>query len=83
MNIYPAQYGSAVSVTPSDTTIISCRGIYIATGAPATLVLNSAATGGTSVNFLNAQTATLYPFELNQGRIMNTGSGVGNVVALS
>jgi hypothetical protein len=82
MNIYGSQYGSAVAVTPSDTTIISCRAIYIGTQA-GDLVVNPGPTGGTSVTFKTPVAGTILPIELNQGRIMSTGSGVTNVVALA
>ena len=84
MQLTFGQYGSAVAVTPSDSTLISCRAIYVGTQAGGqALAINPAQTAGTSVSFAGPLAGTIYPFELNQGRIMATGTAVTNIVALT
>jgi hypothetical protein len=44
MQLWPGQYASAVAITPSDTTLISCRAIYI--GGAGNLAINPDKTAG-------------------------------------
>lgn len=83
MNINPAQYGSFVAVTPSDTTLISCRAIWIGTSAAQNLTINASQIGGSSVLFTAVTPGTLYPLALDQGRIMATGTTASNIVAFA
>jgi hypothetical protein len=80
VNINPAQYSSFVAVTPSDTALISCRAIYI--GLSGNLAVNFASSGGSSVTLLSVPTGGIIPLELNQGRIMATGTTATSMVAL-
>jgi hypothetical protein len=68
MQLWPGQYASAVAITPSDTTLISCRAIYI--GGAGNLAINPAQTAGTSVTFTAPPVGSIVPVELNQGRVM-------------
>jgi hypothetical protein len=81
MNIYPAQYGSAVAVTTSDTVPISCRAIYV--GGAGNVTINPLTSGGTSVLFTAPPVGSIIPVELNQGRIMATGTTATVLVALA
>lgn len=63
-----ATYTSAAAVTPSDTTLINCRAIYI--GGAGNLAINTSASGGTTVTLTAPPVGSLLPIELNQGRIM-------------
>jgi hypothetical protein len=81
MNIYPSQYGSFVAVTPSDTTLISCRALYI--GGAGNLTLNPAQTGaGANVVITAPPVGSIVPIELNQGRVMAATTATA-IVALA
>lgn len=82
MQVLPAMYGSWVAVTPSDTTRISCRAIFIGgqTGVQTLALSPDATTAATT--FTSPTLGAIYPFELNQGRIMSTGTTVTLLVAL-
>lgn len=75
-------YSGAAAVTPSDTTLITCRALYVGTSASATVVINPGAAGGTSVTFTNVVQGSILPVELNQGRVM-AASTATNIVALT
>jgi hypothetical protein len=81
MQIIPGTYGSAVAVTTSDTALISCRAIYV--GGAGNVTVNPSQTGGTSVTFTAPPVGSIIPFELNQGRIMATGTTATLLVALA
>lgn len=84
MQLWPGQYSSAVAVTPSDTTLISCRALYIGTSTTDTqaLAINPAQTGGTTVTFANVKQGSILPLELNQGRVMAATTAT-TIIALS
>ena len=85
MQTLASQYSSWVTVTPSDTTLISCRAIYVGGGA-GNLSVNPGATGGTTVVFtapsVAAASGVILPISLDQGRIMAATTST-NVVALA
>jgi len=63
-------FSSAVNflaLTPSDTTSVSCKGLYV--GGTGTVVL-SAGAGVTPVTFVGVPTGTFMPVELKDGRVM-------------
>lgn len=75
-----ANYGHAIAVTPSDTTRISCRAIYV--GGTGAVAISSDASA-TAVVFAAVPVGTILPIALDQGRIMSTGTAATNLVALA
>lgn len=72
-------YGSFQTVTPSDTTLINCRAIFI--GGAGNLTISK---DGSSTGVLFAVTAgQILPVMLDQGRIMSTGTTATGIVALA
>lgn len=60
-------YSSFRAVTPSDTTPVNCRALYIVTTGQLTL---ASSVGGTPVSFgATPQVNTIVPVELNQGTV--------------
>ena len=80
MQNLPAQYGSFVAVTPSDSVPISCRAIYIGGAGNVTVKANAGATG---VVFTAPPVGTILPLNLDQGLIMATGTTATLMVALA
>lgn len=76
-----ATYSSLAAVTPSDTTSVTCRGIYV--GGAGNVTVNPGLSGGTSVTFTAPPVGSILPIELNQGRIMATGTTATLLVALA
>ena len=75
-------YSSFVAVTPSDTTPVTCRALYIGTGG-GTLALKPSV-GATAVTFTAPVSGSILPIELNEGLVMSTGTAtVANIVALA
>lgn len=73
-------YTSYQAVTPSDTTRISCRAIYVG-GAGNVAVSPDAATAATT--FTAPAVGSILPLELNQGRIMSTNTTATLLIALA
>lgn len=74
-----AGYSSFKAVTPSDTTPINCRALFIATAGQLTV---AAAPGGTAISFgATAPAGTIVPVELNNGTVNAATAAV--VVALA
>lgn len=74
-------FSSAVNflpVTPSDTTSVSCKGIYV--GGTGTVVVAAGPTA-TPVSFVGVPTGTCLPIELKDGRIMAATTAT-NIVQL-
>lgn len=79
MQLVPSTYSSFAAVTPSDSTLINCRAIYV--GGTGTLVLSvDGTTAGVTLSSIPA--GTLLPISLNAGRIMAASSAT-LVVALA
>lgn len=72
-------YASFRAVTPSDTTPINCRAIYIGGAGSVTV---TAGIGGTPVLFTAPPVGAILPIELNQGLINATGTTATLMVAL-
>jgi len=80
MQTQVASYGSAIAVTPSDTTPISCRAVYIGgAGAIAVKMSDSA----TAVTFTAPVLGTILPLAIEGGRILATGTVATLIVALA
>ena len=75
-----ANYGHAIAVTPSDTTLISCRAIYV--GGAGNVAISSSASA-TPVTFTAPVLGTILPLALDQGRIMATNTTATLLVALA
>ena len=67
------------SITPSDSTVVSFKALYIGTGGDVTIAPSSA---GTPVTFVGVAAGTFLPIEIKDGRLMATGTGASNIVAL-
>ena len=74
-------YSSEIAVTPSDTTPITCRAIYV--GGAGNVTVSPVLTGGTPILFTAPPVGSIIPIELNQGRIMATGTTATALVALA
>jgi len=80
MQVNFASYGSAVAVTPSDTTVINCRAIYVGgTGAVAVKTV----AGATAVTLAAVPVGTVLPIAIDGGQIMSTNTTATNLVALA
>ena len=80
MNVYPGTYGSFLAVTPSDTTSVSCRAVYV--GGAGNISINPGLSGGTTVVITTPVPGSIVSLELNQGRIMAATTATG-LVALA
>lgn len=80
MQINTLAYSSAVDITPSDGTPITCRAIYVGgTGNVAiSFGLSSAA-----FTFTGVPAGTILPLMLDQGRIMATNTTGTLIIALA
>jgi hypothetical protein len=66
-----ATYRGFAAVTPSATTLVNCRALWV--GGTGTLVLSpDASTTGVTLSAVPA--GTLIPIELNQGRVVDTST---------
>lgn len=75
-----ATYSTFFAVTPSDSTRVNCRAIYVG-GAGSVAVSPDGTTGATV--FTAPPVGSIIPVELNQGRIMATGTTATLLVALA
>lgn len=73
-------YGSAQAVTPSDTTIINCRAIYV--GGAGNVAVKTAP-GATAVTFTAPVLGTIIPVSVDGGQIMATNTTATLLVALA
>jgi len=77
MQLNFATYGPGVAVVPSDTTQITCRGIYVGGAGSVTVKIP----GGTAVTFTSPPVGTILPIALDQGFVM-AGTTATLLVAL-
>jgi hypothetical protein len=71
-------YGPGFAVTPSDTTLVNCRALWVGgTGA-----LAVATQSGTAITLSAVPAGTLIPIALDQGRVMATNTTATLIVAL-
>lgn len=75
-----ANYGSIVAVTPSDTTLVTCRALYIG-GAGNVAVKTTAAAA--AVTFTAPPVGTLLPIMIDGGQVMSTNTTATLILALT
>jgi hypothetical protein len=73
-------YGSASAVTPSDTTLINCRAIYVGGAGNVAIKTNS---GATAVTFTAPPVGTIIPVMIDRGMIMSTNTTATLLIALA
>ncbi len=76
-DIYTAPAERAVAVTPSDTTVLNCRAIYVGNGGD---VAVTPLKGTDAVVFEGVQTGSILPVSARS--IMSTGTTATAIVAL-
>ena len=74
-------YTGWAAVTPSDTTLINCRALWI--GGVGTFALSTSPTAAPVTFSGLAAAGTIIPVELNQGRVMSTGTTATLIIALT
>ena len=79
MQVNPSTYSDFSAVTPSDTTLITCRAIYI--GGAGNIAI-STSPSATPVVFTAPPVGTVLPIMLDQGRIMSTNTTATLIVAM-
>lgn len=80
MQILPATYTGFEAVTPSNSTLLTCRAIYVG-GAGAVAVSIDGSTA--AVTLAAVPVGTILPINLDGGRIMSTGTTATNIVRLT
>jgi hypothetical protein len=75
-----ASYGSAQAVTPSDTTVVTCRAIYV--GGAGNVAVKTG-NGSTAVTFTAPPVGTILPIAIEQGQIMSTNTTATLLIALA
>ena len=76
-------FSSAVNftaVTKSDSTLVTCDGIYV--GGAGNIALSQSDTA-TAVTFVGVPAGTFLPIRLKNGRIMSTNTTATEIVALT
>jgi hypothetical protein len=79
MQMQFATYSAGKAVTPDDNALISCRAIYV--GGAGNITVQFAI--GTSVVFTAPPVGSILPINLEQGRIMASGTTATLLVALN
>jgi hypothetical protein len=80
MQTLALSYGSAAAVTPSDTTIINCRALYI--GGAGNVAVKTTA-GATAVTFTAPPVGSILPINIDGGQVMSTNTTATLIVALA
>ena len=64
-------YSSWFAITPSNTTLVTCRAIYVGTSAPSNVVVQPQTGGvaGTAVTFTNVIQGSILPVNLEEGYV--------------
>lgn len=78
MQLLNATYTIPIAITKSDSTAVTCRGIYV--GGAGNLAVSISATA-TPVVILGVTAGTFLPLALNNGRIMSTDTTATNITA--
>jgi hypothetical protein len=79
MQLSEGQYSSFRAITPSDATLISCSAFYVG-GAGSVAISPDGATA--AVVLTGALPGTVYRINLDQGRVLATGTTATGLVAL-
>lgn len=79
MQTLPAEYSSAAAITPSDTTIVNCRAIYV--GGAGNVAVKFP--GGSAVVFTAPPVGTILPLNIQGGQVMATSTTATLLIALS
>ena len=80
MQTLVSSYGSAAAVTPSDSTVINCRAIYV--GGAGNVAVKTTASA-TAVTFTAPPVGTILPINIDGGQIMATNTTATLLVALA
>jgi len=80
MQTLALSYGSAAAVTPSDTTIINCRALYV--GGAGNVAVKTAP-GSTAVTFTAPPVGTILPINIDGGQVMATNTTATLIIALA
>lgn len=78
MQLTSPSYTGAFAITPSDTTPINCRAIYV--GGAGNVAVKSA--GGTAVTFTAPPVGTIIPIGLDGGQVMATNTTATLLIGL-
>lgn len=81
MQLWPGQYSSFAAVTPSDTTLVNCRALYV--GGAGNVTVKQGTPGAAAILFTAPPVGTILPLQLDRGFIMATGTTATVMVALS
>ena len=73
-------YTGAFAITPSDTTGINCRAIYV--GGAGNVAINTSVAGGTAVTFTAPPVGSIIPIGLDNGRVMATNTTATLLIGL-
>ena len=66
--------------TPSDTTLVTCKALYV--GTTGNIAISSSSSTA-AVTFVGVSEGTVLPVELFGGRVMSTNTTASNIVLLS
>jgi hypothetical protein len=68
------------SVTPSDSTAVSCKALWIGTGGNLAIAPH---TSGSATTFVSVPGGSFFPVELQSGRVMSTNTTASNIIAVN
>lgn len=74
-----ASANNYAAVTPSDSTLVTAKALYIGVGGDVAL---APSVDGSAVTFKDVPGGTFLPVELKNGRVMSTSTTATNIVAL-
>ena len=75
-------FASAINyqpVVPSDSTLVTCKAIYVGIGGNVTIAPSAA---GAPITFTGVLAGTFFPIELKEGRVMATNTTATNMIFL-
>ena len=75
-----AAYGSAIAVTPSDTTLLTCKALYVGGAGNVSVQTRD---GATTVTFTAPPVGTVLPINIENGHVLATGTTATLLIALS
>ena len=65
------------AITPSDSTLVTCKAIYVGVGGNIAIAPSLV---GAAVTFLNVGSGVFLPVELKDGRVMSTNTTATNLI---